>query len=106
VLTTFILLLAAQATTPASTPSGVVQTTVSEPDVNTMSPQEIKAFNATVPSKHPYHIRCTREVDVGSLIRGATTCKTNKQWSRAEQIGNEGVREMSDRMTSKAENGN
>ncbi len=105
-LTTFILLLAAQAPTPASMPPGVIQTTVSEPDVRSMSPRDIKAFNATVPSKHPYHIRCTREVDVGSLIRGATTCKTNQQWSKAEQVGNDGVREMSDRMTSKAENGN
>lgn len=115
-LTTFILLLAAHAATPAPatpapatpapTTSGVVQTTVSEPDVRNMKPRDIKAFNQTVSINHPYHIRCTRRVDIGSLVAGTTTCKTNQQWTRVETIGNEDARDIGDKMASKFTQGN
>ena len=110
-LTTFILLLAAHAATPAPatpapTTSGVVRATVSEPDVRNMKPRDIKAFNQTVSINHPYHIRCTRRVDIGSLVAGTTTCKTNQQWTRAETIGNEDARDIGDKMASKFTQGN
>ena len=105
-LTTLIMLVAAQAATPVNAASNGVQAAVVEPDVPHMSPRDIKAFNQTVPAKHPYHIRCQRLVDVGSLVAGTTTCKTNQQWSKAEQVGNDDAREMNDRMASKAASGN
>jgi hypothetical protein len=106
VLTTFLLMLAAQAATPATASSSVMQTPVAEPDVRSMKPRDIKAFNQTVASNHPYHIRCQREVDIGSLVSGTTTCKTNKQWAKTEAIGNEDARDIGDKMASKFTNGN
>jgi hypothetical protein len=106
VLTTFILLLAAQAASPAPAPMGVVQTPLSEPDVRSMKPRDIKAWNQAIPNSHPYHIRCQRQVDIGSLVAGTTTCKTNQQWTKAENIGNQDAREAGDRMASKFTNSN
>lgn len=105
-LTTFLLIAAAQAASPVTVPSNSVQAALVEPDVQRMSPRDIKTFNQTVPSNHPYHIRCTHQVDVGSLVKGTTTCKTNQQWSRADQIGNENARDIGDRMNSKFTNSN
>ena len=100
-LTPFLIMVAAQAANPVAASSNLVQTTLAEPDVPKMSPRDIKTFNQTVPANHPYHIRCTHQVDVGSLVAGTTTCKTNQQWAKTDQIGNENAREIGDRMASK-----
>ena len=105
-LTTFILLLAAQAATPGLATSGVVSATISEPDVLRMTPRDIKTFNLSLPNSHPYHIRCRRQVDIGSLVAGTTTCKTNQQWTRAETIGNQDARDLGDKLASKFTEGN
>lgn len=100
-LTALILLAAAQAASPSPATSAVVQTALTEPDVRSMKPRDIKAFNQTVPTNHPYHIRCTRQVDVGSLIKGTTTCKTNQQWTKADNVGNDDARDIGDKLASK-----
>ncbi|GAC1612536.1 MAG: hypothetical protein NVS3B27_04990 [Novosphingobium sp.] len=100
-LTTFILLLAAQVAASGPAASGVAPATISEPDVTHMTPRDIKTFNLSVPNSHPYHIRCRRQVDIGSLVAGTTTCKTNQQWTRAENIGNQDARDLADKLASK-----
>lgn len=97
-----ILILAAAA---AAAPAVPALPTV-EPDVTTMSPKDIKAFNMTVPATHPFHIRCHREIDTGSLVRATTTCKTNRQWAIVEQRGNDDARETNDRMQNRYSAGN
>ncbi|MFX9054178.1 hypothetical protein ABTN50_19840, partial [Acinetobacter baumannii] len=83
-----LILAAAVAAAPANpAPPPTV-----EPDVTGMSPRDIKAFNMTVPANHPFHIRCQRQVDTGSLVKGTTTCKTNRQWAIVEQRGNDDAR--------------
>lgn len=92
-----LLLLAAQTVAPA---------TVTEPDPAHMSAAEMKAFNASVPTAHPYHIRCRRDLDTGSLVRVTKICRTNAQWTRADSVGNDSAREVMDRNASKAGSGN
>lgn len=94
-LTLLLAAAAAAQAAPASLPTV-------EPDVTTMSPRDIKAFNMTVPANHPFHIRCRSEVEIGSLVKRITTCKTNRQWVKADQIANDDARDIGDRMASKA----
>lgn len=105
-LTTFFIMVAAQAANATAAFPAIVQTTLTEPDVPRMSPRDIKAFNLTVPANHPFHIRCQRQVDIGSLVASTTTCKTNQQWTKADQIGNENARDIGDKMASKFRTGN
>lgn len=109
-LTALILLAAAQAANPSAATTAVVQTTLPatlrEPDVRSMKPRDIKAFNQTVPTSHPYHIRCVHQVDIGSLVSGTTTCKTNQQWVKAENVGNDDARDIGDKLASKFTEGN
>jgi hypothetical protein len=105
-LTALIMLVAAQAANPAPQTTNVVQTTLTEPDVPSMGPRDIKAFNQTVPANHPYHIRCMSDPEIGSLVKRITVCKTNQQWSKADQIGNDDARDIGDKMASKFSNSN
>ena len=103
------MLVAAQAASPAAATSptaNVVQATLAEPDVPSMGPRDIKAFNQTVPGNHPYHIRCMSDAEIGSLVKRITVCKTNQQWSMADQVGNENARDIGDKMASKFQNSN
>ena len=107
VLTTLIMLVAAQAASPAAAPiATVMETTLAEPDVASMGPRDIKAFNQTIPANHPYHIRCMSDAEIGSLVKRITVCKTNQQWSMADQVGNENARDIGDKMASKFQNSN
>lgn len=105
-LTTLIMLIAAQAANPSAPTASIVQTTLAEPDVASMGPRDIKAFNQTVPANHPYHIRCMSDAEIGSLVKRITVCKTNQQWAKADQTGNENARDIGDKMASKFSNSN
>ncbi|PLK27270.1 hypothetical protein [Novosphingobium sp. TH158] len=58
-----------------------------------MKPSEIKAYNASLTKEHPNYIRCRRERETGSLVKGKMTCRTNQEWARIEGIGNDSARE-------------
>lgn len=100
-LTSILLLLAAQ----AAVPDNVQTLPVGEPDPAHMNAKEMREFNASLPPAHPYHIRCRREVETGSLARTTRICRTNQQWTKADQVGNANVRETMDRMSSKYQDG-
>jgi hypothetical protein len=105
-MTTLIMLVAAQAATPPAPQVNIVQATLAEPDVANMQPRDIKNFNQTVPTNHPYHIRCRSDLEIGSLVKRITVCKTNQQWVKADQVGNENARDVGDKMASKFMNSN
>lgn len=97
-LTSLLLLLAVEAAAAAPAP-------VAEPDPAHMDAAQMKAFNASVPATHPFHIRCRRDLETGSLVRVTKICRTNKQWTQADVVGNDNARETMDRTSSKAANG-
>lgn len=96
--TSFALFLAASAGSPAVTPA--------EPKPASMSPSEIRAFNATVATDHPYYIRCKRSGSTGSLVKASTTCRTNAQWAIANDRGNDKAREYAESYGKAWSNGN
>lgn len=95
---TAILLLA------AATP--VVVEEIVEPDPAHMTAKEINAFNTKVPRSHRFHIRCVSTVETGSLVKSSYVCRTNEQWRKMEERGNDNVRETMEHYTSKAGNSN
>jgi hypothetical protein len=99
-ISSLLLLLAAEAATPATVPVVLI-----EPDVTRMSPRDIKAHNVNLARSHPYYIRCVASVETGSLVKTARACKTNRQWRLADDIGNQDARDTFDRYDSKAASG-
>lgn len=84
-----VLMIAALAyAAPAAT------TDVPEPDTVRMSVQEVKAFNATVDRKHPYHITCRKVVVPGSLAKRGHACRTARTWESIETNGNREARRI------------
>lgn len=77
---------------------------IAEPNPKKMSQSEIRAFNATVAANHPYYIRCKRTVATGSLTARLYSCRTNEQWARAEDLGNQEARDIMEEMQSKSWN--
>lgn len=100
-LSAFILMIAAEVSASTPNPQPLV-----EPNPKTMTQREIKAFNASIPKDHPFHIRCVRTVDTGSLVRGSYSCRTNRQWALADDAGNRNARETVEAMQGKAVNTN
>ena len=85
----FPLILAAAAAT--ATP--VAANDVPEPDPSHMSLREIRAFNKTVGKDHPFFIRCRRDVEIGSVAKAHTVCRTMRDWARADDDGNRAARD-------------
>jgi len=79
---------------------------VTEPNPKAMSQKEIRAFNAQLSRDHPFYIRCVRQEEVGSLVKRTYSCRTNDQWREAQDKGNQEVRDLADKMASKAANSN
>ena len=90
-----LLVLSAQAT------SAVAVTSVEEPDPKAMSRSEIREFNASLARDHPYYIRCERIPETGSLVKKLYSCRTNDQWQKADEVGNDKAREMGDHFAPK-----
>ncbi|MGH6785454.1 MAG: hypothetical protein ACREBO_01380 [Novosphingobium sp.] len=97
VLLTAALLFAAEAV--AASPGDIA-----EPNPRAMSQGEIRAYNAKLGRDDPNYIKCKRSADTGSLIARNYSCRTNRQWAKAEDIGNENAREIGDEMKSKSWN--
>jgi hypothetical protein len=97
----FLLLAAAD-----SAPAVTKPEEISEPNPKIMTQQEIREFNTSLARNHPFYIRCVKSVPIGSLIKRNFSCRTNRQWSHADDVGNQGARDIWDRMSSKASNGN
>lgn len=83
---------------------GAATADIPEPNPKTMSQAEIRKFNETVDSKHPYYIRCKRTAATGSLVARQFSCRTNEQWALADVRGNQEARDIMDDMTSKGAN--
>ena len=93
-MSAFVLavLLAAEAAA-APLPEGLT-----EPAPEHMTSQQIHDFNAMVPREHKWHIRCISETPTGSLAGAIRTCHTNAQWTEIYHSGNNGARDMLERM--------
>ena len=88
--TLFVIALAqASASAPLAT-----RDTVEGPVAMTAS--EIRAYNAPLERDDPAYIRCVRVEDTGSLVRKRTSCRTNAEWQRVHEIGNQNARDTVD----------
>ncbi len=76
-----------------------------EPDAQHMAPAEIRANNARLARNHPNYIRCQAREETGSLAKQIRSCRTNQQWRRAFDQGNQNARDTYEAMTSKAADG-
>lgn len=59
-----------------------------------MTSSEIRAYNDGLDSAHPYFIRCKKDPVVGSLVRKLRVCRTNYEWKRFAEMGNDTGREI------------
>ena len=75
-----------------------------EPDPKAMSQKQIRAFNAKLDRGHPLYIKCVKSEPIGSLVKRNFSCRTNAQWQKAEEIGNQDVRDTMEEMQSKSWN--
>jgi hypothetical protein len=66
---------------------------------SSMTPTEIKAFNAGLEVAHPYYIRCRKTEVIGSLVKKLRVCRTNQQWTTASAAGNTNARETVEAMS-------
>ncbi len=99
-LSSILLLLAADSSVQAANPQPLV-----EPSPREMNQREIRAFNAHVARDHPFYIRCVSSMETGSLSKRNYSCRTNRQWTLADETGNQNARETYGAMQSKAASG-
>ena len=71
-----------------------------------MTPTEIRAYNEGLDTSHPYYIRCRKDPVVGSLARKLRVCRTNEEWKRFAEMGNDSGREIMDDVTRAPVSGN
>ena len=64
-----------------------------------MTSTEIRAYNEGLEATHRYYIRCRKDAVVGSLVRKLRVCRTNEEWKRFSEMGNDNGREIMDDMT-------
>lgn len=67
-----------------------------------MTASEIREYNSHLDRNHPNYIRCTRVEDTGSLVRKRSVCRTNQQWTTADDTGNREARDIIEAARSKA----
>lgn len=106
------LLLALAAAEPAAPPASapaLQATAIPDPvltpftrDPRTMSQTDIRNHNVGLERNSPNFIRCMRRDETGSLVRKTLSCRTNAQWARSDQIGNQNARDTYQAMESKA----
>lgn len=81
--------------------SSVIDAGASQPSAPPrMSASEIRAYNSTLDRSDPQFIRCTKQLETGSLVRKRATCRTNEEWRRVEDISNTEARDIVDRVNS------
>lgn len=77
---------------------------IEEPDPKAMSQADIRKFNAQLTRSHPYYIRCEQRLETGSLVKKLKSCRTNEQWQKSEEQGNDTAREAGDAFRPKSSN--
>lgn len=65
-------------------------------DSTEMTASEIRAYNATFKRDDPQYIRCERSRVTGSLTKKHTSCRTNADWRRKQDLGNQEARDFVD----------
>lgn len=75
-----------------------------EVDPKKMSQAQIRAHNAVLQPTDPNYIRCVRSAPIGSLVARNFSCRTVAQWNKADRVGNDEARQISDEMASKSWN--
>ena len=73
---------------------------------STMTPTEIAAFNKGLERTHPYFIKCRKEEVIGSLAKKLRVCRTNQEWNRYADVGNQNARDTIDAMAKAPVNSN
>ena len=71
-----------------------------------MTPTEIRDYNKGLDLAHPYYIRCRKDPVVGSLARKLRVCRTNEEWKRFREMGNDTGRDILDDVTRAPSSGN
>lgn len=66
---------------------------VAEPNPSKMNRSEIRAHNDKVGTGHPLFIRCRRDIEIGSLAKAKTVCRTARDWADADYAGNRTARD-------------
>lgn len=59
-----------------------------------MTSAEIRTYNQGLAAAHPYYIRCRKDPVVGSLVRKLRVCRTNYEWKKFAEQGNDTGREI------------
>ena len=59
-----------------------------------MTAAEIRTYNADLDRAHPAYIRCVRTLETGSLVKKRSTCRTNAEWTRTDEVGNDDARDI------------
>lgn len=62
-----------------------------------MTASQIRNYNAPLARDHPAYIRCVRQLETGSPVRKTRFCRTNAEWLRVADIGNDTARQMQER---------
>ena len=97
-------LVASGAALAADTPASDRQPPEKAP--SSMTSTEIAQFNKGLEKSHPQYIRCRKEEVIGSLARKFRVCRTNAEWSRYADVGNQNARETVEAMTRAPVSGN
>ena len=66
---------------------------VAEPNPSKMTRAEIRAHNDKVGTADSLFIRCRRDVEIGSLAKAKTICRTTRDWAAADYAGNRTARD-------------
>ena len=70
-----------------------------------MKASQIREYNKSLAKNHPAFIRCEGQAVTGSLAMRTKVCRTNKDWARVQQEGNDAARGMLDSLNIGSTNG-
>lgn len=62
----------------------------------TMTAAQIRAYNASLDRADPAYIRCVRLEETGSWVKKRLSCRTNAEWRRVQDVGNQDARDTLD----------
>ena len=96
---TIAMVLALAASGPAAAIAGPETKLPPDRAPSLMTSTEIRAYNQGLESTHPYFIKCKKDPVVGSLVRKLRVCRTNEEWKRFAEMGNDNGRDVLDDMT-------
>jgi hypothetical protein len=73
-----------------------IERKIPEGPPSAMTNVEIAAHNEGLELRHPDFIKCRKIDMIGSLVKKARVCRTNEQWTKSWQNGNQNVRDTAD----------